>query len=435
MQFLFKVIILFLIVFNFRLPMVYNSVVVSIILSAFYYITKRGKIPFTYFFQRYNAVILIGTVVIAFIVFLIPFLHHTNIVTAIEKRMWVQFMMLWAVIFALPLFIEGKESAAFEELAVIVCYAYALQGVISLVGNLYAPFGDFLFNMKPEVMKEVVLNPAANLDKFRLYNLSGVVFVELTAAYGIALIVFFWLQLKSDQPYMNGWKKYLIIFFIFLGNTFAGRTGFIGLVMGLGGWLFFSFNEVFIFFKRNIGYIIGFVLIFIFSYNVLLTGKQRQFFNDEVFPFAFEWYYKYEETGKAEVSSLDATLYKHYFYLYDETLLKGHGINANEHPSYPSSDAGYINTLIFGGIPLLLCLAIYQFLYFIQPMAIARKNSSRNNQIDFVFFLLCMFYVYIVDIKTSALGTLHVLEVLYLVLGSGYVAQYYFIKEQRELTG
>jgi len=436
MQFLFKVIVLFLIMFNFRLPIVYNSVVVSILLSAFYYIGKKGKIPLTYFFQRYNVIILIGTVIVAFIIFLIALLHQTEVMSSIEKRMWVEFIMLWAVIFALPLLVEGKESTALEELSIVICYAFALQGIISLTGFLYAPFGDFLFEMKPEDTKEAILNPALNLDKFRLYNLSGILFVELTAAFGVAFIVFFWLQLKSDQPYISGWKKYLIFFFIFSGNTFSGRTGFIGLLMGLGGWLILSYNEVFLFLKRNLGYIIVFSLVTLFSYNVLLTDKQRQSFSKEVFPFAFEWYYNYEETGRFEIHSMEATTNDHYFYLYDKTLLKGHGIEAfGGKSSYPHSDAGYINTLVFGGIPLLLCFIIYQSLYFIRPIAIARENNSRNNRIDIVFFLLLFLYVFIVEIKTHAIGYIHVIEVMYLSLGSGYIIQHYLQKEQSEFTG
>jgi len=435
MQFFYKIIVLFLIVFNFRVPVFYNSAFVSMILSTFYYILKRDGIPLTYFFQRYNAVILIGTVLLALVVSLIGFLHHTDAMPARAMRVWIEFMMLGSVIFALPLFFEKKEATALEEISVIICYTFALQGVISLAAYLYLPLGNYLFEMKPDTVKETALDPAATLPIFRLYNLSGTIFVELTAAFGVAFIVYFWLMLRDNQSYVSGWKKYLIFVFIFMGTAFAGRTGFIGLVMGLGGWIFFSFTKVFTFIKRNAMYLIGFPLFLALTYNFVLTDKQRQSFSNDLFPFAFEWYYNYRDYGKLEVNSVEATPY-HYFYLYDKTLLTGHGIDAfGGHSIYHHSDAGYINTLVFGGIPLLLCLIIYQSLYLITPINIAQKTNSRDSQINLGFFVLIFIYIFIVEVKAPTAGYMHLIEVMYLALGSGYVTQYYYKKEHEGLTG
>lgn len=432
MQFLFKVIILFCILFNFRVPIFYNSIIVSILLSAGYYQFKKGAIPFTPFFQRFNAVILIATVVLAFVVSLIAVLHNMDIMPTRAKRVWLEFLMLWAIVFVLPLLAEGKESSVFEEVAVIVCSAFALQGLISLMAYLYAPLGSFLMSMKPP---EVVADDAASIldNRFRYLNLSGILLVELTAAFGVAFITFFWSQLRSNHENMSGWKKYLIFAFIFVGTTFSGRTGFIGLVMGVAGWLFFSYDKLLMFIKRNIINIIGAYLVFLLVYNVILTGKQRQSLNNDVFPFAFEWYYTHKESGKYEVSSTEA-IPQHYFYLYDETLLKGHGIDAyGAHTIYPHSDAGYINNLVYGGIPFLVCLIIYQCLYFARPIAITRTDNSRNNRIDLIFFIILFLYVFIVEIKAPAVGYMYNIEGMYLALGSAYVMQYYTQREQNEL--
>jgi len=434
MLFLFKVVVLFLIVFNFRVPVIYSSATATILMCTVYYFFKRGSISFTFFFQRYNAVILIGTVLLAYIITLYGFFHHTDIVPGKELRIWIEFMMLGTTVYALPLLVEGKESTALEEIALIICYAFAIQGCIDLAAYLYAPLGNFLFDMKPEGMREVVMDPAANMARFRLYNLSGSVFVELTASFGVAFVVFFWLMLKSNHPYISGWKKYVIFFFIFMGTTFAGRTGFIGLLIGLGGWLFFSFSRIHTFMKQNVGYFIAFSVALFFIYNFVFSEKQRQSFSNEVFPFAFEWYYNYRDYGKLEVGSAEATKY-HYYYLYDATLLRGLGVEAGDQIIYHHSDAGYINNLVFGGIPFLICLFIYQSLYFITPINITRKTHSRNNQIDGGFFLLLFLYISVVEIKTPALGYLHLIEVMYLALGSSCILQYFFQKEQNELIG
>jgi len=41
-------------------------------------------------------------------------------------------------------------------------------------------------------------------------------------------------------------------------------------------------------------------------------------------------------------------------------------------------------------------------------------------------------YIFIVDIKTPTIGYMHLLEVMCLALGSGYITQYYLQKEQEE---
>jgi len=447
MQFLIKVIVLFLIVFNFRVPILYNTAIVTIIISSIYYIFKREAIPFTYFFQRYNAVILIGTLGLALVLMFIGFLHNTDIMSLMAKRVLVEFVMLVAIVFALPLLIDDKKSTTFEEIAVVICYAFALQGLISLTAYLYSPLGNYLMHMKASDI--ILADEEAVLDnRFRYLNLSGTTLVELTAAFGVAHVVFFWLQLKSDHPYMKEWRRYIIFAFIFLGTVFAGRTGFIGFLLGFGGWLLFSFNSIFTILRRNMTYIIGSASLVLFIYFIVFSNRQREAFDNEVFPFAFEWYYRYKNEGRAEVGSMAATQY-HYYYLTDETLVEGLGMLAaggtargtEENNgeiytySYGHSDAGYTNTLVFGGIPLLICLIIYQSFYFARPIAIALRNNSRTNRIFLVYFLILFVYIFIVDIKAPAVGYLHLVEVMYLALGSSYVMQYYSEREQNNLNG
>ena len=432
MRFFFKVIILFLIVFNFRVPYLYNSAFVAIGLCWFYYMRTRRKVPFTFFFQRYNVAILIGTVAITVVVALITLLHGTDMIN-MQKRYWVLIMMLWSTIFALPLFFEGKESSALEEISIIICCAFALQGVISLVAYMYSPLGEFLIKMKPEDIVRAEMDSTLD-NRFRYTNLSGILLVELTSGFGIAFIVFFWMQLKYNHPLMRGWKGYVIFCFIFLGTIFSGRTGFFGFLFGLALWLYFSFGQSLKILERNIGYIVGAASIVLFIFYFVLNSKQRESFNDEVFPFAFEWYYNYRDYGRFEIGSMEATS-GHYFYLTDETLLMGHGLPAfGSFSPYPHSDAGYINDLVFGGIPFLIFISICQCLYFARPISITLEDKSRKSRIDRMFFLLLFVYVFFVEIKAGAISYMHILEVMYLALGSAYVCSYYLGKKKASLN-
>jgi len=342
-------------------------------------------------------------------------------------------MMLGATVYVMPLLVEGKESTAFEEIALLICYAFALQGALDLAAVLYSPLGDLFIKLKPSDALLLEDDPDFG-NRFRLCNLSGTRLVELTASFGVSFIVFFMVQVKYKHPLMAGWRKYFIFAFIFLGTMFAGRTGFIGLLIGLAGWLIFSISRILLFFKHNIKYIIGFTSLILFIFYVVLPVKQQQVFTDEVFPFAFEWYYNYKDHGKFEVASAEATPL-HYFYLYDKTLLAGEGADAWNGKLYPHSDAGYINTLVFGGIPFLLVLIIYQLLYFVRPIEAALNNKPIRDWISVVFLSLLIIYIFIIEIKASMVGYLHVIEVMYIALGSSYLIQQYTREESGELTG
>ena len=437
MKFFFKIVILFLIMFNFRVPGFYNSAFVAMIICTFYYIGNRKAIPLTYLFQRYSAVILIGTVILAFYIVLIVFFHHSgDVMITREKRTWVMFMMLGATVYVMPLLVEGKESTAFEELALIICYAFALQGALDLAAYLYTPLGDLFIKLKPE--DALLFEDDSEIgNRYRYCNLSGTRLVELSASFGVSFIVFYLVQTKYKHQ-MKGWIKYFVFFFIFLGTMFSGRTGFIGFLVGLAGWLIFSYNRIFRFLIRNLKYIIGFTALLLFVFYGLFTPKQRESFTDGVFPFAFEWYYNYRDYGKFEVASAEATP-MHYFYIYDKTLTAGDGADAWNGTVYPHSDAGYMNTLVLGGIPFLLVLIIYQLLYFVRPIEAALNNRSiREPNKDWksiVFLSLLCIYIFIIEIKASMVGYLHVIEVMYLALGSSYLIQYYTQKESGESTG
>jgi len=430
MRLFFKVIIVFLIIFNWRVPTFYNSVAVAIILSIVYYIFfRKGSIPFKYFFQRYNATVLIATVILGAVIFAITVFHNTNVVTTIEKRVWVQFMMLFAMVLAIPLLIEGDEGHAFEKVGEIICYAFALQGLIHLTGYLVPSVGNYLFEMKPKAMQEIVSDPSKHLARFRLYALTGSIFFELPAAYGVACILYFRLLLNKTKQYFAGWRSYAVIFFMIAGISLSGRTGFVGLGVGVFLWLLFTYQKLIDFLVRNSWRIILGIVVFLFAFNFLLPTTKRQSFEDEVFPFAFEFYYNWRDRGTLSTRSTDLNFSEaFYFYLRDETLLAGHGLERDDFPKvgYLSTDAGYMRSLIFGGIPFLVILIIYQSLYFIKPLQIANRGSTTEDRKDFWCILLLFIYMLLLHTKENALGILHIVETLYLVIGSSYLLRYYY---------
>jgi len=405
------------------MPYVYNSVVLADILALLYYLFIRKSIPTTYFYLRYNVIILIATLVLAGINLTFTVLHEQYYFLYL-KRIILQFFMLASFIFSLPFFIEDEEGEAYEKMIVLICYAFALQGLIHLAGYLYTPFGDFIYSLKPAGFKEYMENPEYGIDKFRGYALTGSIFFELPAAYGAVCIMFFRLQLIEGQKHLTGLKSYIVLLFLIAGISLSGRTGFVGAFMGLFLFSVFSFNRFYTWVRNVWKIILAIAFALVFFYFLLSQGQQNKL-SDEVFPFAFEAYYNYRDYGTLSTGSSDQ-LEHHYYPLRDETLLSGHGAPSGAISMYRGSDAGYMNALIFGGVLYLLCLSIYQYLYCAAPLFLTRRMDTLENKQDFLFFILLFAYMFILEYKADSLGTQHITEVLLLAVGSTYMIRHYY---------
>jgi hypothetical protein len=406
------------------MPYLYNSVVLANIIVVIYYIFAEKKIPITYFFSRYSIIILIGTVCITLIDLAFT-IFHGEYYFLHQKRLILQFFMLASFIFALPLFIEEKENEAIERVSTIICFAFALQGLIHLAGFLYSPLGEWVLSLKPKNFIDFIENPEYNIDRFRGYALAGSIFFELPAAYGVVCIAFFRLQLIKNQKYLSGIMTYVVFFFLIAGISLSGRTGFVGLFIGLFMYCFYSFSKLYSFWKSISKIGIAVIVTLIFFY-FLLPAKQRNALEKEVFPFAFEAYYNYRDKGEFSTGSSDALAEWHYYPLENATLLVGHGNESGKITSYRYTDAGYMNALIYGGILYLLSLLIYQYLYFAAPLYSVRRLDTDEERHDFTYFFLLFAYMLTLEYKANALGTQHITEVLYFAIGSTYMIRHYF---------
>jgi len=433
MRFFFKVIVVFLIVFNWRVPYTYNTVFISVGILTFYYVFYRKTIPLSFFFQRYIATILIATVGVSFVVYGVTVLFNTLIMNGIQLRLGVMFMMLIAMAYAVPFLVEDKESSAFEEVSLVICYTFALQGLIHFTGYLVPPVGDILFKMQPEALQQRVMGANATLEKFRLYALSGSIFFELPAAYGLACILYFRLLLKDKNFFLASWHSYVIIILLIAGISLTGRTGFVGFFAGFFLWVIGSFNKISAFLGRYIWQIIASGVALVLSFNFLLNSRQQQMLRNDVFPFAFEAFYNWQETGKLRTRSTDTNLSEVFYYpLRDETLLHGHGVDMGEVASvgYRTTDAGYMKTLLFGGVPFLLFMIYYISLYVNRPLSISNRGGTKEDRLDFYCFLILFFYVLALHIKEGHVGLIHIVQTLLLLTGSAYVVRYYSDEEE-----
>ncbi|GHT53313.1 hypothetical protein FACS1894145_5340 [Bacteroidia bacterium] len=215
-----------------------------------------------------------------------------------------------------------------------------------------------------------------------------------------------------------------------MGIALSGRTGFIGFFIGLLLYLIFSWKNSSLILK-NIGKILGVFILLLGVFYGVLNSKQRQGFIDDLFPFAFEAYYNYRDNGTLNTGSSDALISWHYYPIQSETLIFGEGADSDHSREYRHTDAGYMNNLIFGGVFYVLCLIIYQGLYFVVPMSLARGNPSRQKQIDLCCFLFLYAYMFILEYKSVTMGTQHITEVLLLYAGITYIIEQDALEEKK----
>ncbi len=417
-----KAIILFLIIFNFRIPGIYNSSILSAVLSFIYYISVRKSIPFYYFRLKYILLIFTGLISVGALCFLIATSYGT-FDYILSKVFILQFTMLSCLVFALPLLLEGHESEAFEYAATIICYAFVIQSIIQLLGFLVPPFGDFLISIKPEKMQKILSSGAIKI-YFRGYALSGSPFFELPAGFGVTFILFFRLLLVNNQKKFTGYWIYIVFFLLLFGSALSGRTAFIGLSMAcIMSILLFSnpLNAIIKIIRKSTLP----VLVIIIVYAFLITPNQRKSLLEDIFPFAFEFFYNYEASGQFTTDSSEA-IKKHYFILSPETYLHGDGRFEGENNSYyKNTDAGYMRSVLYGGIPFALCLMLYQSLYFINPLYISRNRNSREDYADFLCLLTLFIHLFFLEYKGLTIGTQNIMQVLLLFIGSSYMTRFY----------
>ena len=397
----------------------------SILLTTCYYLYTRKAIPFDYFSQKYNVRIIVGLLFTCVICFGITVFHQRYDIVLL-KVFVIQFEMLCALMYALPLLIPKEdENKAFERASLIICYAFTLQGAIQLSGFFIPAWGDFLISMKPQEMQDVLLEGGIT-HPFRGYSLSGSPFFELPAGFGIAFILLFRLVATEGQQYLSRKMVYTMIFFFFIGSLFSGRTAFIGIIMAFIMGLFFMKKEFSSLLKTFYQSIILLLLFFV-SYFFLPQFIQDRMQN-EVFPFAFEGFYNYSELGEFRTLSTDVMIEKHYYMLSEKTFILGDGqyINDSGANYYGETDAGYMRSILYGGVFFSLLLIVYQLLYFFQPFVISYVDiNNKESWRDFICLLFLFLHLFILEYKGETIGRQNITMAILLFVCTAYITRYY----------
>jgi hypothetical protein len=329
--------------------------------------------------------------------------------------------MLFALVYALPIFFKNVKDDFFEYIMVLVIYIFVIQGVISLISFVYEPVGDFLISLHNEGTVDRLSHVA-----FRFYCLSGNSFFDLPAGFGLSIMLFIRLQFIEGKDYFPGIRKYLIFVILLIGCSFIGRTSFVGVALSLAMGIFMV-QDVAVKLRRIIVGLLGSSIILLIMF-FLLKPAQQQMVQNNVLPFAFEFFYRYQEGDGLRTASSDS-LEDMYFPVSQETLWKGDGYffapgGYAVGGYYKGTDAGYMRQVLFGGIPYILLLILYQLLFFLKPMRLASYQMKITNRNDLLLWLTFLGYIFVLNYKGDALGRMQLYQVLILLLGTAYIKQY-----------
>lgn len=222
---------------------------------------------------------------------------------------------------------------------------------------------------------------------------------------------------------------YFKIFLIVFSVVISGRTGFIGLGFATMVFLFKTVRyKVFVDFMKKAVVAMG-VIYALYNVSAYVVPNIYTSINNNLLPWAFEFYYNFVETGEFSTDSSDQLNESHYYALSDRTLVYGDGKYVRDDGFYYGlTDAGYMRqTLYFGMLGILIFFILYIRIAYIN----FTRLSVNYNFILPSFTLLLFVAHYKGDVFTNSL----ILNRMYYITGIGFIIYMLKAEEEKYLEG
>lgn len=401
--------LLFLIVFNFPIPVVYNSVILSVVLSSGIYICFPPI--FTQFTElirkKYILSIFLFLLICTIVSFIPPIAHDTHDFNII-KAFAIQFTGLSAAIYAYPLIQAGrrKASSEFNYFVKLLLIVFSVQSVVQVLAFVFPPVADFVHFFQKEAVTQM------SMGGLRALAITGNPFFDLSAAYGFIYLYYFKYVIDSNKGKLD-LATILMFALLFVGTFFAGRTGFVGMAIGL---IYYFISPGYL--RYKLGGIGKMLLAFTglaFIIMAILPGEVMDVVENRLLPFAFEFIYNYAESGSVTTKSSE-NLSGMYFPISWQTFFLGDGRYVGKDGDYYMfTDAGYMRHILYYGIIGQILLLIYQLQFFRKPIKILVNNFNEDRRSaisNLLFFAMLLLYLLIIHYKGETLGFLPNLQVI-----------------------
>lgn len=258
---------------------------------------------------------------------------------------------------------------------------------------------------------EAVLGIGSNI---RGKALSAATTYHLSLVYGVAFIIY----VKTFLCRNISLKNVLIGLLVFVGIFFAGRTGFVGVFLGLIGF-FWSRH---IAFRKKIQLIFYFIAASVFAIFLLniISPVFSKLLEEQILPYAFEFLYSLDSSGQIETASTNHLMQMWQEDFNDTELFFGSGkYTTSEGGYYMGVDPGVLRHMLFMGIAGYLFLLIYQ-------LVLLPIYKMRGEARFYYFLILC--YWFIMDFKGCTMGTNKFVFAVSLLLSYSY----FYLKDNQE---
>ncbi|GAA0540141.1 hypothetical protein [Chitinophaga japonensis] len=414
----FRLLLAFLIIFNFPVPVAYNSAAAAFLLATTYYVINDRN-PLPYFRLTYILYILAGLVFIT-LASAIPAVLHFTFDFSILKAFALQLFLMLVLVYCMPVLLGDpweNAGAGFDTAATLLVSVFTVQSVIQVLAFIFPPVADMVHFFQKESVA------GKDYGGIRALALSGNPFFDLSAAYAVCYIVFVKLAVNRARMAIQVTD---VIFFLLLivGTFFAGRTGFIGLGIALLTMAVYARGTPFKVFSFLKVFFVCLVLVWTLPW--LLPADTRDLLFDKLLPFAFEFLYSYLEQGSVATASTDV-LSTMYFPIGINTFLFGDGRYLMADGSYYLyTDAGYMRHILYYGIFGQLLLVGYQLLFFLKPLLISLGGGfEKRPRNDLFFWMVLLAVLFVLHYKGEVVGFMPVIALMLLLLGTGYVKDKY----------
>jgi hypothetical protein len=417
--------LLFFIIFNFRVPLFHNSMMLALAimlptlllvknyLSVFIILLKTK-----YFFRllAFSSLFIVWFAVFAR-------LQGTYDYSFIARLVVLSVAIITAIVYLS--ITSDSQNRNNEYLLNLLFTVFAVQALIQISGLVNHNIFEFIqiFHNQNDIR---AVSEIAKFGGLRGGALAGDLFFSLSISYGLVFFLYVkYIVDKERFEILDG--VYLILYLV--GMFTSARIGYVGVLIALA--YFFMAKKIMWHTRlKSLLKLVIYSFVLLGTLYMLMPANIKDVIFERLLPFAFEFIYRYMDQG--EFATASTSHLARDMFVYPSTLgtwLIGDGrVMGVDGSYYMHTDAGYSRILFYFGIYGVILLSIYQILFFpYRNYSYKDNNFLKNNYIKTCFLILL--YILLINIKGLALGIIVPLNLI--IIFSLFDIRQFYYKEDR----